>query len=119
MSINITLASVGNLIDATTAQTTINNNFSTIQTALGNALSLNGQAPNQMAGNLDLNGNQLLNQGTTSYTVATLPASPTVGRIAVVTDGTSGLAWGATVTGGHTTSYLVWYNGSTWTILGK
>lgn len=115
----ITLSTVGNLIDTTTAQTTINNNFSTIQTAFDNTLSRDGTSPNTLGSNLDMNSNQILNQGVTSYTVATLPASPTLGRLAAITDGTASLAWGATATGGASTKYLVWYNGSGWTILGK
>ena len=54
------------------------------------------------------------------FTVATLPAaSSSIGVLAVVTDGTAGLAWGATVTGGHSTPYLVWSNGTAWTVVGK
>lgn len=53
-----------------------------------------------------------------SHTVSTLPSSPAIGTIATVTDGTSGLTWGATVTGGQSTKYLVWYNGTNWTIIG-
>jgi len=53
-----------------------------------------------------------------TFTVATLP-TPSEGMIAYVTDGTGGLAWGATVTGGSTTRYLVWYNGTNWTVVGK
>lgn len=53
-------------------------------------------------------------------TVATLPTS-VAGRYAYVTDGDASLAWGATVvnTGGGATKYLVWYNGSNWTVAGK
>lgn len=54
-----------------------------------------------------------------SYTVATLPSSPSVGMLAAVTDGGSGAAWGSTPTGGASTRYLCWYNGSAWTIIGK
>lgn len=53
------------------------------------------------------------------YTVATLPSSPSIGSMAYVTDGTSGLSWGNTVTGGHSTKYLVWWNGANWTVLGE
>lgn len=52
-------------------------------------------------------------------TVATLPASPAVGQEAVVTDGTAGLAWGATVTGGQSTYYKVAWNGTNWTVMAK
>lgn len=52
--------------------------------------------------------------------VANLPTSPTarVGNIARVTDGAASLTWGATVTGGGTAQYLVWYNGTNWTVFG-
>lgn len=53
------------------------------------------------------------------YTVATLPAGKPVGTTAYVTDGTAALGWGVTVTGGGSTPYLVWYNGSAWTVVGK
>jgi hypothetical protein len=53
-------------------------------------------------------------------TVALLPTSPTarVGDITRVTDGAAALTWGATVTGGGTAQYLVWYNGTNWTVFG-
>ncbi len=54
-------------------------------------------------------------------TIAALNASPTTGEVASITDGDSGLAWGATAvnTGSGATKYLVWYNGSAWTVTGK
>lgn len=61
MSINVTLNAVADITQSSTAQTTINNNFSTLQTALTSAVSVNGQVPNQMTTNLDLNGNHILN----------------------------------------------------------
>lgn len=60
-----------------------------------------------------------------AYTVATLPSTAPTGKVtgaqATVTDGDASLAWGATVinSGGGATKYLVWYNGSNWTVLGK
>lgn len=53
-------------------------------------------------------------------TIAGLP-SPVAGMVAYVTDGDSGLAWGATATnsGAGATKYLVWYNGTNWTVAGK
>jgi hypothetical protein len=55
-----------------------------------------------------------------NYKVAGLPA-PVRGLLATVTDGDAGLAWGATIinSGAGATTYLVWYNGSNWTVLGK
>ena len=41
------------------------------------------------------------------------------GYMACVNDGAAGLAWGAPVTGGGSTRYLVWYNGSAWTVIGQ
>ncbi len=57
---------------------------------------------------------------TDGLAVADLPTAPTarVGNITRVTDGAAALAWGATVTGGGTAQYLVWYNGTNWTVLG-
>lgn len=52
-------------------------------------------------------------------TVANLPASPTAGEVAYVTDGSATPAWGDTVTGGGSTKILVWYNGTAWTAIGK
>lgn len=56
---------------------------------------------------------------TGGYTVAGLPTPATVGMFAYVTDGTAALAFGATVTGGGATPYLVWNNGTNWTVFGK
>lgn len=54
-------------------------------------------------------------------TIAALNASPTTGEVATVTDGDASLVWGATVvnSGSGATKYLVWYNGSNWTVVGK
>jgi hypothetical protein len=53
-----------------------------------------------------------------AMTVAALP-TPVGGRVAYVSDGAAGLSWGATVTEGGTTSYLVWANGTNWTVVGS
>lgn len=53
------------------------------------------------------------------YKVAGLPAAPAIGSVAYVTDGANALAWGNTVTGGGANNYLVWWNGSNWTVIGK
>ena len=52
--------------------------------------------------------------------IANLPSSPTAGMITRVTDGDSGLTFGNTVvnSGAGATPYLVWYNGTNWTIIG-
>jgi hypothetical protein len=58
-------------------------------------------------------------EASNGYTVAGLPAG-TVGQIARITDGDAALAHGATAvnSGAGATPYLVWYNGTNWTILG-
>lgn len=57
----VTLNDVGNLIDATTAKTTINGNYSTIETAFDNTLSRDGTLPNHMDAELDMNSNRIIN----------------------------------------------------------
>lgn len=57
----ITLNSIADLTQSSTAQTTINTNSSTIQTAFDNTLSRDGTSPNQMGAALDMNSNQILN----------------------------------------------------------
>lgn len=51
--------------------------------------------------------------------VSALPASPTLGMMASVNDGADALAWGDVVTGGGSVEYLVWFNGTAWTVVGK
>lgn len=53
------------------------------------------------------------------YTVANLPSTPAIGTLAYVTDGASSIAWGSTVTSGGSSRYLVWWNGTAWTVIGK
>jgi hypothetical protein len=136
------MAKIGALTNLDTLQNSsviaaVNSNNTVLTTALNNTLSLDGSSPNQMSANLDLNSHHIINLPVPAtstepirlgdvnslanpgpYTVSTLP-SPTLGMLAFVTDGTGGLAWGATVTGGASTKYLVWYNGSNWTVIGK
>lgn len=57
----VTLDNVGSLIDATTAQTTINDNSAAIVTAVENTLSRDGTAPNQMGATLDMNSQRIIN----------------------------------------------------------
>lgn len=57
----IILNNVGDIVDATTAATTINNNNAVLQTASDNTLSRDGTFPNQMLSNLDMNSNQIVN----------------------------------------------------------
>lgn len=62
----ITLSPVGSLISAVTAETTINNNSSVIQSAMDNTLSRDGTSPNTMNAPLDMNSNQIINLPTPS-----------------------------------------------------
>lgn len=71
----ITLNDVGNLIDATTATTTINGNNATLETAFENTLSRDGTSPNQMGSSLDMNSNQILNLPTPATTNSPLRLS--------------------------------------------
>lgn len=54
----------------------------------------------------------------TSYTFATLPASPGTGTLAVVTDSNT-VVWGANIAGGGTNTVLAFFNGSHWTVAAK
>jgi hypothetical protein len=86
---------------------------------------------NQNGGNLTLQGGQKANGGGLNgkvkvsdvlniaavYTVSALPTGA-VGDMCRVSDGTASLAFGATVTGSGSTPYLVWYNGTNWTVMG-
>lgn len=94
---------------------------STIET-IGTGAQLSVFAGNQQVFNLTSARQQMnLPINVSAYTVGTLPGSPLAGDVARVTDGTAALAWGATVTGGggNSTNYLVWYNGTNWTVAGK
>lgn len=57
----IPLNNVGSLIDATTAATTINNNWAAITTAFNNTISRDGSSPNEMSASFDMNSNRILN----------------------------------------------------------
>lgn len=52
-----------------------------------------------------------------AVTFANLPASPTLGMIRVVSDGTATQV-GAAANGGGSAKVLVWYNGTAWRIIG-
>jgi hypothetical protein len=58
---------------------------------------------------------------TRSFLVSELPAAGVVGRIAHVTDADDDLDWGDALddTGSNDTAYLVWDNGTNWTVAGK
>lgn len=54
-------ATVNNITSGYASQTQLNENFTNINTALNNTLSLDGSLPNAMNADLDLNNNDLLN----------------------------------------------------------
>lgn len=125
MAVNISLTTLTSLQNEATALAGLASNNTATVTAFQDCLALDGTSPNQMQASLDMNGHSIINCPSViapvvgGYTVATLPSTPTEGMLVYVTDGTSSLAWGATVTGGHSTQYLVWYNGTNWTVMGK
>lgn len=57
----ITLTDLANLQNENTAVNAINNNNSTLETAMDNTLSRDGTSPNQMNASLDMNSHQILN----------------------------------------------------------
>jgi len=61
MTDKITLTQLANLQNDTTATNAINSNSNVIETAFNNTLSRDGTAPNQMAANIDMNSNHVLN----------------------------------------------------------
>lgn len=61
MAENITLASLANLQNDSTATAAINNNNSIITTAFVDCLSRSGTQPNTMGASLDMNNNHILN----------------------------------------------------------
>lgn len=66
-------------IDSTltnTAANTINQNFNRVQAAIENTLSRNGQSPNPMVADLDMNGNDLLNIDTLDVHNLTIDGQP-------------------------------------------
>jgi hypothetical protein len=110
-----------NLFEAQTSDGTpqfyVNSSGTAVGTFSGNGQSLTNISPSHLsAGTLPRTVAAISCGG---YTVANLPAGPLTGLYAYVTDGASSIAWGNTVTGGGSTKYLVWYNGSAWTVAGK
>jgi hypothetical protein len=63
----LTTSDLTSLTNETSAVTTINNNFAAVETAMENTLSRDGTTPNTMSADIDLNGNDLLNIGTYSF----------------------------------------------------
>lgn len=61
MGASTTLLTFGSIVNDSTATADLNQNFAAVNTALGTCLSTQGQAPNQMQANLDMNSNQILN----------------------------------------------------------
>lgn len=61
MTSKVTLLALSNLENSQAFLESLNENFATIQTALDNTLSRDGQSPNQMLTSLDANNKRLLN----------------------------------------------------------
>jgi len=109
----ITLTNVGSLTqNPTTAQTTINNNFSTIQTAMDNTLSRDGTTPNTMSNPLDMNSNQIVNlpNPATANSPLRLQDLSTFTGGGTVTNIPSGGTTGQTLTKNSNANYDVTWN---------
>jgi len=68
--------------------TALNENFQALRDGFDNTLSLDGSTPNAMQGDLDLNGNDILNAS--SLTVNGVDVFSLVNKITVSTDNPSG-----------------------------
>ena len=75
---------LANLTNETSVVTKINANLDAISTAIENTVSRNGEAPNAMEADLDLNNQDILNGGTISAEVLTL------GGVTITPDSLSG-----------------------------
>src|SRR5215467_7116263 len=97
MSVNVNLAQLSNL-NSTSILTQSNSNFSTIETALQDAVSRSGGSPNNMTAALDMNNNQIIN----------LPAPSTVNSPARLIDVVSNpsITVPGTGTSGHVVPFL-------------
>lgn len=67
-------ADIGSFSQA--AVTTINQNFAAVEAAMEKTLSRDGTIPNQMAADLDLNGNDLINVGTVDAAALLVEGQP-------------------------------------------
>lgn len=90
----------------------LNSNFQNIQEAFDNTLSLDGSTPNAMSGDLDMNGNALLNIGTLDADSFTLNGT-------AINNPASVLSWeGSWTTATAYSAYdVVFHNGSSYICL--
>lgn len=138
MTIDITLNSVGNLQDTTTAQNVLSTNNATITGGFTTALNITGD---QMQGTLDMNSNQVINLpapgsadspvrladltnstitlSTWKFTPVASSALPTAtgaaGTRSFVTNATA-TTFGSTLTGSGSTEVPVYSDGTNWRI---
>lgn len=94
----LTLNNVGSLIEATTAQATINANNDLIETAMENTFSRDGTSPNTMSVVLDMNSNQIINLPVPSTANSPARLIDVVSNPTIVVPGTG--------TSGHTVPFL-------------
>lgn len=97
MADKLNLADLTSLTNETSAVTTLNANFAAIETAIDNTLSRDGDTPNTMGADLDLNGNDILNVDNVHCDVLVLggtTVSPTALNISDLSNG------GVQITGG-------------------
>mgnify|MGYP003663146093 CR=1 FL=1 len=64
------------------SRTALNDNFTNIDTAFENTLSLDGSTPNAMGADLDLNNNDILNAGVVNATEVTVAGIPLASNVA-------------------------------------
>jgi hypothetical protein len=105
MTITVPITTLANLNNPTTATTTINSNFTALQTGFNSALNTTGD---QMLGTLDMNNQQIIN----------LPAPSTVNSPARLVDVVAGSGSGITVPTVGTSGTVVGYLNSNMTFSG-
>jgi len=94
-------------------RTSINTNFTNIQTALANALSRDGHSPNEMTADIDLNSNDLLNAGLVETTRLVIAGDEFFTSEAVAKGDAATIAIGSVATGDAGTSVIVTNSGTT------
>lgn len=112
----VTIADASITVQQTTASTSTTTGALIVSGGMGVAGAINaasGSFSVDTSGNVS--GKRFI--ATNPYTVAGLPVGP-IGSIARVTDATSPTI-GNAVVGGGSANALVWYNNSTWTVIGK
>ncbi len=127
----ITLTDLVNLQNETTAVNAVNANNATIEVAIDNTLSRDGTAPNQMAANLDMNSNRIVNLPAPlslqeplrlvdantlngGGTISSIPAGGTTGQVLQKSSNSDyNVTWGRELPAGGTTGQILTKNTNT------